>query len=712
MMMEWHPAPDLEPDLVNGLADCEGFFIARTPIKCGDELLWHYPVHNVKKIRLIHAVDDVVAGCGNSAEDGVDDCVMAVDVPEDLPTGTVNAGGYAEMPPHHAVDGIVLGHSAQIQVHAPEDLPTGSAQMPVHVPVNAVGVAPAMTALGDESDEDEGGFQHAPQDAFEIGDFCNVIASKFGPGTVTGKVTGRIISRSTRNVMKYVVSAKGNSVVVPCRNIVESFGGEMLLCQESADQDDIECDANGAGDDLGIENESGRLAKELSGDSSIETFDVAKMSAHDIWHSILLKRNLNGGMLTRSILIAATNDSSCQPLWSGVTFQEKTVPLKKLQGSNFIQHFTPTHKIAWLRMKLFSIVASNRNTYAKIRVTFNGHTSLSLATSGAPELTDDLRCRISHLALDPTSARVLGVIFGSRDNLEKTDNKSLSHTALWNDLARLYVNNEVWQPYSAAIEGVNACDSIDVTVAPPSPGLDGATVSDVFLECRTDWTRLKQRVFCSTGCNSTGRQLLSDVWSNYVCGGRLKFQRNVVTMYVFTTWHAAGKSLPELCNRQLPPGQQLIIGVNAPVFQTPEKSTPPAGSSSSTKVRGRGNLQQPLSQIADVMNLLAKSVTTSSPREDINDDDAFFKKTESAKRALCVVEPNADLERYLTQHSIMKWWPDIYDKLGITSIEDLRFIGKVECERYLAGLPALPIMRLAWLADSKPSITDSTKPTI
>jgi hypothetical protein len=112
------------------------------------------------------------------------------------------------------------------------------------------------------------------------------------------------------------------------------------------------------------------------------------------------------------------------------------------------------------------------------------------------------------------------------------------------------------------------------------------------------------------------------------------------------------------------------------------------------------------------MNLLAKSVTTSSPREDINDDDAFFKKTESAKRALCVVEPNADLERYLTQHSIMKWWPDIYDKLGITSIEDLRFIGKVECERYLAGLPALPIMRLAWLADSKPSITDSTKPTI
>jgi hypothetical protein len=59
----------------------------------------------------------------------------------------------------------------------------------------------------------------------------------------------------------------------------------------------------------------------------------------------------------------------------------------------------------------------------------------------------------------------------------------------------------------------------------------------------------------------------------------------------------------------------------------------------------------------------------------------------------------------------MKWWPDIYDKLGITSIEDLRFIGKVECEKYLAGLPALPIMRLACLADSKPSITDSTKPT-
>jgi hypothetical protein len=183
-------------------------------------------------------------------------------------------------------------------------------------------------------------------------------------------------------------------------------------------------------------------------------------------------------------------------------------------------------------------------------------------------------------------------------------------------------------------------------------------------------------------------------------------------MYVFTTWHAAGKNLPELCNRQLLPGQQLIIGVNAPIFQTPEKTTPPAGSSSSTKVRCRGNknLQEPLAQMTAVMNLLAKSVTTSSPRDDI-DDDAVLKRPESAKRALCVVEPNADLERYLTQHRIMKWWPDIYDKLGITSIEDLRFIGKVECERYLAGLPALPIMRLACLADSKPSITDSTQPT-
>jgi hypothetical protein len=528
--------------------------------------------------------------------------------------------------------------------------------------------------------------------------------------------------------MKYVVSSSGKSIVVPCRNVMESAGG-FVFSHESADTFSEENaffgDNNGrefqdvdvvTGDtDCGAlfderhagENESGNLARELSGDSSIESFDIAKMSAHDIWHSILLKRHLSGGMLTRTILIAASNDSNCLPLWTNVTYQEKTVALKKIQGNDFIQHFTPLHKIAWLRMKLFNIVASNRNTYAKIRVTFNGHTSLSLATAGAPELTDDLRCRISHLALDPSSARLLGIIFGSRDSLEKTDNKTLSNPALWTELANLFVNNAIWQPYSTVIEGVSACRLIDCTVAPNAPGLDGTTVQDVFMECRTDWTRLKSRVFSATGCNSTGSAMLDDVWNHYICGGRLKFQRNIVTMYVFTTWHAAGKSLPELCNRQLAPGQQLRVGVdeqNADAFKTPEKKiseSSTTGVSSSTKGKGNRNnatMQQPLMQIADAMQvLISKSVSTlGSPSESDSN-----KKHDGTKRSNCVVEPDHDLASFLVKNNIMKWWPDIYEKLGITNISELRFIGKDICEKYLIGLPALPVLKLAILADSK-----------
>ena len=61
------------------------------------------------------------------------------------------------------------------------------------------------------------------------------------------------------------------------------------------------------------------------------------------------------------------------------------------------------------------------------------------------------------------------------------------------------------------------------------------------------------------------------------------------------------------------------------------------------------------------------------------DDEIVFQRKDSTKRALCVVQPDADLQRFLTQLNIMKWWQDIYERLGITSIEDLRFIGKVEC---------------------------------
>jgi hypothetical protein len=71
-------------------------------------------------------------------------------------------------------------------------------------------------------------------------------------------------------------------------------------------------------------------------------------------------------MLTRSLLVAASSDASCLPLWPGALCMEKQVQPKRDQCKLFIEHFTAHLKIAWLRKKLLSIVASNK-MYSKLR---------------------------------------------------------------------------------------------------------------------------------------------------------------------------------------------------------------------------------------------------------------------------------------------------------------------------------------------------------
>jgi hypothetical protein len=544
------------------------------------------------------------------------------------------------------------------------------------------GDAPTASPLGgpqllnyDESEDDALVGAHAPAYAFEVGDSCVVVLNATGP-RISATVVGRIVGHTARLVQKYVVSTGDGKR--------STFSAD---CIEKED-DDLEPE-NGA-----TFNESGRQALELSG--KIECFDVAKMSAHDIWHSILLKRNLSGGMLTRTILKDASIDSACQPLWRLSTVQEKKVEAKNLQGIDFISHFTPLHKLAWLRVKLFSTVSSNRNTYAKMHVTFNGHTTLSLATAGAPELTEELRCRIAHLALDAHAARYLAIIFGSRDNREKNDNKTLKETACWQDLTQQFVNSRLWQPHSVAADSHRSTKSIDTSVPPPEPGLDSTTVQDVFLDLRSDWTRLKTAVFSPTGCNSTGQELINAVWDNFIHGGRLRFKHPVTAMYVFISWLKAGTSLPELCNRTLLPEHQLSLGVGSAAseaFQTPQKTTP-SSSTSTRKVSGKVTVDAIDRMTAMLQQFVSPSVQVRSTSPKIEE-----RSDKGTKRSVFMEEPAADLMTYMTQNKIDKWWPQIYDKLGVTSIDELKFVGKNEIEKGLAQLPAYPRMKLLALID-------------
>jgi hypothetical protein len=74
-----------------------------------------------------------------------------------------------------------------------------------------------------------------------------------------------------------------------------------------------------------------------------------------------------------------------------------------------------------------------------------------------------------------------------------------------------------------------------------------------------------------------------------------------------------------------------------------------------------------------------------------------------AKRCIEMAEcPDADAEfqSFMVQNKISKWWHQIHDRLGITSIQELRYIGKANVLTYLSGLPALPVLKLSELADS------------
>ncbi len=77
--------------------------------------------------------------------------------------------------------------------------------------------------------------------------------------------------------------------------------------------------------------------------------------------------------------------------------------------------------------------------------------------------------------------------------------------------------------------------------------------------------------------------------------------------------------------------------------------------------------------------------------------------TPPAKRSISMVatvDADAELSSYMSNHKISRWWPEVHDKLGITSVAELRYIGKAAVLSYLAGLPALPVLKLAELADT------------
>ena len=653
----------------------------------GEELLWHYALHRIPRVRNVDMSFDYDS-VDEEQEAGASSAAVAIVVSD---SSSSEDAAVQQEPSILSPIPKASGHEEA----APRSSP-----------------AKRAVVVEDESEDDDAQPGHGFEEWFEVNETC-MVSGMAGTesGLLAGTVVGRIVSRSTRRVQHYIVQCRDNVTRTVSASLVFAMAGEGILQAldtstvaqtQSKIPEEPASDPVDANDDeqhdyaqaAGTTNASGILAQQLAG--RIAHFDVGKMSAHDIWNKILLDRSLNGGMLTRTILIAAAADTQCQPLWPFATKQEHTVEKKRLQGIDFITHFSPQHKVEWLRVKLFGTVTGNRNTYSKLNVTFNGCTSLSLAAVSGVELTDDLRCRIAHLALQGDTVRLLGLIFGSRDSRDKHDDSGLKGPALWETLATDYVNNAIWQPYCPVADQFHACMHLDPTVAPPHPGLHHTVVADVFLDIRTDWTRLASRVRSPTGCNATGTPLLEEVWANFINGRALKFTRKEVSMYVFASWNAC-KDLPEFINRQLAPRQQLTLGV--PTTPVKDGSTSGTALSEKSSPKEGAGLHGSLKLIADVMKSMQSQIAAS--QHNLTPAKRALASDESAQLStLELPPPDADLQEYMNTHNIARWWPQLYARLGITATKDLRYIGKQATLQFLTGLPALPVLKMAELADT------------
>jgi hypothetical protein len=79
----------------------------------------------------------------------------------------------------------------------------------------------------------------------------------------------------------------------------------------------------------------------------------------------------------------------------------------------------------------------------------------------------------------------------------------------------------------------------------------------------------------------------------------------------------------------------------------------------------------------------------------------MLERMAGSKRQIVLEQPESDLKNFLTENKLMKWWPAIYDKLGVTSIRDVQFIGKNEILQSLASLPSFPRLKMAGLVEGE-----------
>jgi hypothetical protein len=125
------------------------------------------------------------------------------------------------------------------------------------------------------------------------------------------------------------------------------------------------------------------------------------------------------------------------------------------------------------------------------------------------------------------------------------------------------VNTSSWMPQSD-VEYFNIFAGIDTAIPPPPPGLDVVTIKAIWMQIRTDWSRLVNALFSATGASTTSCQEIHRiVYEKFICGSRLSFVHKIPTMYVFMLWFQTKQWLPPCCIRILTESAALNFGLCA-----------------------------------------------------------------------------------------------------------------------------------------------------
>jgi hypothetical protein len=499
------------------------------------------------------------------------------------------------------------------------------------------------------TDDDDDESVHSDQKQYVVG--SRIEFWKSGQ-CISDSVTGRILGRKNKEVLRYVTAQNGQ---VPACDLVlltsqlDTPRGVTPQPQHAHTSDD-DSDA----DVIDAQNPSAVYAArtrenptEITPSSGLcfELGDKESAPMAAMW-KLFQQPKYRGGFLARSLFCEAAKEKNIKVLpkpWSGGTSLKSTVAEKRVQEQEWLNWTEDDRVNEWVRKRIFSIIIANPRP--DLTVTWKGRsTQLAIHGDASIVVTESHRCRIAHLAVDPQSKLLINLIYCGKNERSDLDDSEMRVTQLWAEVARDFVNAQSWIPY--ADTALPIYSDIDVTACPASPGLDGATIKEIWMALRTDWSRLQVAIKSKTGASvmATG-SIYDNVWNHFVCGAKMVFAHKVTTMYCFELWDKCNRSagLPQWCNRTLPTGTAVSAGVGS---SSESLSTPQSKATTQHKDGKEGKETPQTDHSARLCSLLETLVQTSS--HDAGKFQAFDAELRALQTAQALIPAHDELHVQIT----------------------------------------------------------------